>query len=299
MKAQPFSRLALPTLIAALFIAMAPDTLAGVSPGPVAIAIGKSAEAVILRADGRLYSFDTQRGRTPNEFFRVPSDFAASDIGIASTAAGSVKCLIVNSKSTSKYASFVLQLSPDKKQVWTKLPDRGVYVGIAVDGAGKFAYATNSTTNTVYRVELGNERGRVTPVAAMPKAEVLGSMVLDEAGQRLFVADMTGGAVFMVGLGRKSEPRRVEISATSEIRAVAWQPAGRRLFVADAGQESVFAIDPERPTDYYEVTHRAFKQPSGLALAIDGSLWGVDQGSRTLFQILANQRTAARIITLD
>jgi len=294
MKALPFSTRVLPVLTAALFVAMAP-----VSPGPVAIAIGRSAEAIILRADGRLYSFDTQRGRTPNEFFRVPSDFAASDIGIASTANGQVKCLIVNSKSTSKYASFVLQLSADKKQVWTKLPDRGVYVGIAVESAGKFAYATNSTTNTVYRVELGNERGRVTPVASMPKAEVLGSMVLDEAGQRLFVADMTGGAVFMVSLGKKSEPRRVEVSSASEIRALAWQPAGRRLFVADAGQESVFAIDPERPTDVYEVTHKVFKQPSGLALATDGSVWGVDQGSRTLFQILANQRTAARTITLN
>lgn len=299
MKALSFSTLCMPVLIVALFVTMTPDTLAGVSPGPVAIAIGKSAEAIILRADGRLYSFDTQRGRNPNEFFRVPSDFVASDVGVVSTADGTMKCLIVNSKRTDKYASFVMQLLPNKKQVWTKLPDRGVYVGIAVESAGKYAYATNSTTNTVYRVELGNERGLVTRVATMPKAEVLASMALDEAGKRLFVADITGGGVFVVNLARKSEPQRIDIPSASEIRAVAWQPAGRRLFVADAGKESVFAIDPERPADSYEVTHRAFKQPSGLALAIDGSLWGVDQGSRTIFQILANQRTAARIVTLD
>ena len=67
MKALTISTLGVPVLIVALFVTMTPDTLAGVSPGPVAIAIGKSAEAIILRADGRLYSFDTQRGRKPED----------------------------------------------------------------------------------------------------------------------------------------------------------------------------------------------------------------------------------------
>ena len=272
---------------------------AALPSGPIAIGMTRSSEAIVLRSDGKVIAVDTTGKRKPDERFRVPSDFAASDLVVGTSAKGPVICLVLNSKGTGKHASFVLQLYSDKQQVWTMLPDRGIYIGIALDAESRYAYVTNSTTNSVHQVEIGRERAPVKQLAIMSDAEVLGGLAIDDRGERLFVGDITGGGFFVVRLGSNDQPRRVRVQDTSEIRAIAWQPALRRLFIADASQESVRVLDPEHPADTYEITHRAFRQPSGLSGAPDGTMWGVDEGSRTLFQLVASQRAPARVLNLD
>jgi hypothetical protein len=284
-------------LVATLCAATVGQHVSAARPsGPIAIGMTQSS-AIVLRSDGRVISFDTTGKRKPDETFRVPPDFAASDLAVGATAKGPVICLLLNSKGTGKLASFVLQLYPDGKQVWAMLPSRGVYIGIALDAASRYAYVTNSTTNSVHQLEIGSESARAKQLIIPYGAEVLGAVSIDDRSGRLFVGDITGG-LFVFRLGSGEELRRLRVQKASEIRAVAWHPTLRRLFVADASQETVRVLDPDDPDDTYEITHRAFRQPAGLSAAADGTMWGVDEGTQTLFQIVASQRVPARVLNL-
>ena len=266
-------------------VAALPLSLWARDPGPIAISMTTANAGVVLQSDGRLIAFDANSNDQGKVLFRVPNEYLAADVATGSFGKGAVTCLTLNAKSASKYASFVLQLLPDGKQVWAWMPDRGVYIGVAVDAAAGVAYATNSSNSGVYRVKLGQEKGAVVEIARIIEAERLGAVALDQAGQRLFIADQVMGRLFVLPLASKSGATAIPVPGAEEIRAVAWSPVAKRVFVADAAQEAVWSVDPARPDNPVRIRDKRLREPAGLTVTRDGHVWLVDEGAHSVFQL--------------
>jgi hypothetical protein len=268
--------------------------------GPVAIGMAQPTSAVVLQADGRLVAFDTAKAAVGKQIYRVPADYHAADVASAPHANGAITCFALNSKSATKskakYESFVMQLLPDRRQVWTWLPDTGVYVGVAVDPIAGYAYATNSNNGGVYRVLLGNEKAPVVQVARLNDAERIGAIAIDMTGARLFVADIESGRIYVVPLTKGPRIAVLELPGAEEIRALTWHPALGRLFVADAAQEAVWSIDPDRPQPPVSIRDKRLRAPAGLTVTPDGQLWLVDETARSVFQLSAAQNLVLRSV---
>lgn len=274
------------------------EAVAARAPGPIAIAMNGPQVALILRADGRVRRFDTATGSTGAEFYRVPADYMATDLAAAAPPDGPVVTVMLNAKSSATYNSFVLQVYPAGRQVWTWLPQRGVYIGVAVDTNGQYAYATNSTNNRIYRILIGDSNARVTEVAELADADRIGAVAIDTSGGRLFVADIAGGRVFVVPLAPSGPRSVIRLAGSAELRAATWSASARRLLVADAGAETIWVVDPDRDSEPFPIRDRRLRAPSGLTVTAAGQAWGIDEGRNAVFQ-LQGLRSILRLVSLD
>lgn len=265
--------------------------------GPIAIGMLTDTEAIVLQADGRVAALDVREGVVGTERYRVPPAFDAFDAAAGTFKSGPLMSLTVNRR-VSVSSSFVLQVMGDKREIWVSLPVRGVYSGIAVDSARGVAYVTNSSINAVYRVALGSEKAPVIEIATLARAQRVGALALDPVGQRLFIADTDAALLHVVSLGASRSNRSIPLGSVQEVRAVAWSRRDRRVYLADSAQETVWSLEPDAPAPRVQPTFRdtRFKEPAGLTVATDGTLWMVDEGARSAFQLSIDARRVLREI---
>ena len=168
--------------------------------GPVALGVQQGDEAVVLQADGQAYSLNMTTGVIGPRVYRVPAGFQAVDVVAGRVRGTVVTCFSVNPRSSKDGRSFVLQVTPDKGEVWSWLRVPGVYVGLAIEPARGVAYAANSTTNEIYAVTIGNQNVAPTRVVAIPGAVRLGALAIAPAARRLYVADMGAARIYTIEL---------------------------------------------------------------------------------------------------
>lgn len=262
------------------------------STGPVAIATRPEAPALVLQGDGTIVAFDG--ASVGARVYRVPSRFFVADLATVPAAQGGSIVLTLNARNDKSLTSWVLQVRPDRQEDWTWMPKRGIYIGLAVDAGRGHIYAANSSDNVIYRLVAG--KGRPVEVARVDDAERIGALALDARGQRLFVADMTAGRVYVVPLDGHGKRSRIDVPNSEEIRALAWSAKTARLYVADAGQEAVFVVDPEGRAAPVAIRDKRFREPAGLAASDDG-VWLVDEGARAAFQIVEATLAVGRVVT--
>jgi DNA-binding beta-propeller fold protein YncE len=265
--------------------------------GPIAVSAREGSDGVVLQADGRAYALNMATGAIGAQTYRVPSDYQAVDAAAGTVAGGPVTCFSVNSRSSKGPQSFVLQIMPDRKEVWTWLPVAGVYVGLAIEPARGLVYVSNSTTNEIYAVTIGDQRARPARVAVVGDAGRLGAMAIAQATRRLYVSDMGAPRVYTIELATR-RVKRVNVPGVEEVRAMAWAAQSRRLFIADSGHETIWVVDPNAPQPRTErvISDKRLRDPAGIAVASDGTLWVADEASRTLFQVSAASRSITRTL---
>jgi sugar lactone lactonase YvrE len=261
--------------------------------------MGQQGVAHVLRTDGTLAGFDTASGALVGDVYRVPSGFQALDLAVGPAGRGVVRCLTLLRR-TSAPASFLLQIFEGGREVWTWLPSRGVYVGVAVDEKGEYAYVTNSTDKTIYRVTIGREKAPVETIVRLDDAERLGALALDPKGHRLIAADVDSDRIFLVAIGGPQASRVLKTQVTGDIRGLAWDPFAQRILLADSGRESLWAVDPARPgATPRRLTDKRFRDPSGVAVAADRTVWLVDEGAGSAFQVAPDLSAVRRAIELN
>ena len=278
--------------ICAAAIALTP-TAGGsvVSAGPIALALKATQELLILQTDGRVFSLDARR-EVVREIYRVPAKYQPMDLSIGYRG-GPDYCVTLNSRVGS--GSFLLQLLPDNRQVWTNLAQRGLVVGVVIDARRRSAYVTQAFDNVVHRLPLGEEKARPFEIVSLPQASRIGALALDSVKQRLFVADLDGSDIFVVNLG-SGAVQRVPLKDVSDPRALAWSPATDRLYVADAGHRTVWAVDVSGGNSQTEAfSDKRIYEPSALAVA-DRTLWVADKRSRRLFEVALADRAVTRVV---
>jgi len=265
--------------------------------GPVALAMRNASEAVILQLKGRVSAFDVRRWTTGETLFSVPDDFDATDLSAASWGSRQVVCLMLDSHSAASERNFVLQLV-DRREVWSWLDVRGVYTAVAIDAARGFVYAGNSTTNSVFRLRLGEEKQTAVRMVTFPGASRIGAMAVDPQGHRLFVADYDGGRIFVWDM-EGGRTRTIAAPELSEIRALAWDGRNRRLYIADSGTEGVWSVPDDGGRPRLLLRDGRFRQPSGLAMAADDALAVTDESSGAVFSVGTADGVVRQVATLS
>jgi DNA-binding beta-propeller fold protein YncE len=263
--------------------------------GPVAIAMRNDAEAAVLQLKGRVSSFNAQRWIPGGTIYSVPRGFDATDL--AATSKGDI-CLLLNGQSLTERGSFVLQVTAGQ-EVWISLRERGVYTGLAIDQTRGFAYAANSTTNTVSRLRLGQEKQAVARVVTLYDAERIGAIAIDPVTQRLFIGDSDGHRIFVRDLntGRTAS---VRADSLSEIRAMTWDARRGRLYVADSGSEGIWSVDPQGGgPPLLLVRDNRFRQPSGLTLVSPDLLAVSDETTGAIWSLSVPDRAVRQTVTLS
>jgi DNA-binding beta-propeller fold protein YncE len=171
-----------------------------------------------------------------------------------------------------------------------------VYVGLALEAARGVVYAANSTTNEVYAVTIGNQNVAPRRLASIPAAVRLGALAIAPAARRLYVADMGAARIYTIELAT-GEVRAVDVGV-EEIRAMSWDGPRKRLFIADSGHETILVIDPNARAPKVErvVSDKRLRDPAGVAVAPDGTVWVADEAGRSIFQLSADARSISRAL---
>ena len=79
---------------------------------------------------------------------------------------------------------------------------------------------------------------------------------------------------------------------------MSWDGQRKRLFIADSGHETILVVDPDARTPKVErvVSDKRLRDPAGLAVAPDGTVWVADEAGRSLFQVSAESRSITRAL---
>ena len=172
----------------------------------------------------------------------------------------------------------------------------GVYVGLALEAARGVVYAANSTTNEIYAVTIGNQNVAPTRVVAIPGAVRLGALAIAPAARRLYVADMGAARIYTIELATGAV-RAVDVGV-EEIRAMSWDGQRKRLFIADSGHETILVVDPNARAPRVErvVSDKRLRDPAGVTVGPDGTLWVADEAGRSIFQLSADARSITRAL---
>jgi DNA-binding beta-propeller fold protein YncE len=271
-------------------------TMRDVGSGPVAISVRQGSDAVVLQADGRAYGLNLSSGAIGTQTYRVPSEYQAVDTVSGQVRGNLVTCFSLNSRSSKASRSFVLQILPDRREVWTWMRVPGVYVGLALEAARGVAYVSNSSTNEIFAVTIGDQNARTPRVAALPDAVRLGPMAIAPATRRLYVADLGAPRIYTIELSTGAV-RRVDVNI-EEPRGLAWSSQTKQLFIADSGHEAVWVVDPNavKPKVERVLIDRRLRDPAGVTVAPDGTLWVADEGSRALFQVSVATKSITRTV---
>lgn len=264
--------------------------------GPVALGVLQGGDAVVLQADGQAYTLNMGTGAIGPPVYRVPAGYQAVDLVAGRVSGNLVTCFSLNARSSKDARSFVLQVTADKREVWTWMRVPGVYVGLALEPARGLVYAANSTTNVVFAVTIGNQSAAPKRVAAIPGAVRLGAMAIAPATRRLYVADMGAPRLYTIELSTGAV-RAIDVSV-EEARALAWDGQRKQLFIADSGHETVLVVDPNARAPKVErvVADKRLRDPAGLTVAPDGMLWVADEAGRSLFQVSPAAKSITRSV---
>lgn len=251
--------------------------------GPVAVAMRNDTEAVILQLKGRVSTFNVGRWTPGETLYSVPGDFDATDMSAASWGSRQVVCLVLDSHGSASEKNFILQLV-NGREVWSWLNVKGVYTAVAIDGAEGFVYTSNSTTNGLFRLRLGEEKQTAALMTTFYGASRIGAIAVDPAGQRVFVADYDGGRIYVWEM-KSRRTRTIAAPELSEIRALAWDGRRGRLYIAESGSEGIWSVSEDGGKPQLLLRDRRFRQPSGLALAGADALIVADESSGSVFSV--------------
>jgi WD40 repeat protein len=246
---------------------------------------------------GRLSTFNVRRWTPGETLYSVPGDFDATDMSAASSGSRQFVCLVLDSHGSASEKNFILQLV-NGREVWSWLNVKGVYTAVAIDAAHGFVYTSNSTTNGLFRLRLGEEKQTATLVATFHEASRIGALAVDPQGQRLFVADYDGGRIFVWDM-KGGRPRTIATPELSEIRALAWDGSRRRLSIADSGSEAVWSLSDDGGKPQLLMRDRRFRQPSGLAVANEDELIVADESSGSVFSVGVTDSVVKHVTVLS
>jgi sugar lactone lactonase YvrE len=165
----------------------------------------------------------------------------------------------------------------------------GWLAGIAVDPSQQVAYCSDSRLGEVYRLDTKLEKSSFSTLVKIRDAGTLGSVLLDSKRRRLLVADIEKSKIYSVSLPDKRVDVVLANASMREPAAMALDVANDRLYIADTAQRKIWVgslTDPKLKIRSFgdSVT---FREPIGLAVGSDGSLWVADRGAHQLLRFSA------------
>ncbi|MGI9102222.1 MAG: SMP-30/gluconolactonase/LRE family protein [Terriglobales bacterium] len=191
----------------------------------------------------------------------------------------------VSTQSEQAGQGLLMQYSLDgrEQQKWSVFGR--VLAGVAVDAKKGEVYLGDSSNAEILILNLGKGTARTGPqyFARVAGASRLGPITLDAEGHRLFAADVEQGKVYVIDLSRRKSA--LVASGLGEPSALTFSPTLRTLYVADAARRCIWQIQVDtavpRLKTFSAVTE--LREPRGLAMRPDNTLWVADYGARAIF----------------
>lgn len=257
--------------------------------GPIAIGTLPSGVIVVLGSRGGLSLINPATGLlTPIKETLgnvTPLDLSVARIGnqefIFVTAYWAI-----SAQSMQSNQGLVVQYSLQGNEIhrWSSLGR--TFGGLVVDGDNQAIYLGSAGNEEISKLSI---RDRAFPefIARVAGSSRLGPLALDTDGHRLFVCDVEGGNVYMLDLA--SHKSRALAYGIGSPAALAYHPAQHRLYVADASGHRVLQLATDAQTTKVSTYSSApeFREPRGLTIGPDQSLWVADYGARAVFQLSA------------
>ncbi len=158
--------------------------------------------------------------------------------------------------------------------------------GLALDRSRRILYISTLLDAAIYRLDLSaGVRARPRMLTQVSGATRLGAMVMDEARNRVFVADPFSGTVYSVALDTKRHT--LVTGKLGEPSALAIAPGGGTLYVADRAGLCIWAVPlnqaTQRPVRFWSSPE--LKEPIALTVKPDGSVWVGDATTKAIFKI--------------
>jgi len=173
----------------------------------------------------------------------------------------------------------------------------GWLAGIAVDPSQQMAYCSDSRLGEVYRLDTKQEKAPFVSLVKIHDAGTLGSLVLDSRRHRLLVADIEKAKIYSVNLADKRVDVVLANASMREPAAMTLDTVNDRLYIADTAQRKIWVgslTDPKLKVRSFGDSV-SFREPIGLAVGADGSLWVADRGAHQLLRFTADGRLAGKI----
>jgi glucose/arabinose dehydrogenase len=264
---------------------------------PIAISALPSGKIAVLESRGGLSLIDSSTGReTPLK--ETLGNFTAMDM--TSAVVGNEESLFVtmywvfSKQALHGNQGLLVQYSLQGQEVrkWSALGH--VFSGIAVDQSHNVVYLASANSGEIWAGGL-LEHTDPKVVEHVGGASLIGPLALDADGQRLFVADLGSSSIFVVDLARHKS--RLLVSGLGEPAALSFEPSQHKLYIADAGRHRVSQISVDsagaKLMDFS--TTREIREPRGLAVAADRSIWVGDFEANAVFRLSPDGKLAVTV----
>jgi SMP-30/gluconolaconase/LRE-like protein len=252
---------------------------------PAALSMMSSGEVLIMHSLGGLFRYNPTSGKVARlvEGFGL---YEPIDLGVASVGGSESIFVTMAYRSGSSGPRLVrYDLAGKQRGEWRVPIWKGLLTGIAIDPQTETAFVATSKSGEIFRCDLRRPGSSPVPLLKVPSAVTLGPMVFDKGHRHLLVGDAYRGVVVSVDvISKRTETLARDVGETS---ALTFDANAGQLFIADPSGRRIWKLDAARRGSKPEVfiALKEFREPLGLALAADGSLWVGDRDAKTLFRV--------------
>ncbi len=169
-----------------------------------------------------------------------------------------------------------------------------VFAGIAADGPRQTIYLGSANSGDISTLNVAEQTSpRVTEHVS--GASMIGPLALDMDGQRLFAADLGSGTIYVVDLAHHKS--RVLVSGLGEPAALSYEPSQHKLYIADASRHRISQVSVDvagaKVSDFSTVAQ--LREPRGVTVGPNHSVWVADFGAGTVLQLSATGQVTATV----
>jgi DNA-binding beta-propeller fold protein YncE len=262
--------------------------LAAAPVHPIALAALPSGNVYVLEGDGRMSVLQPRGTPTQlNEICRIPEGYLAADLG-AGFVGTEEKFFLSGYRQVFEQFSWILQECTERDRhgrTWSGFsPD--IYAGVAVDHRRNIVYLTTARTSEIRQIDLGDPTQKSPRFLLRVRGSLsLGALTIDVGRRQLYAADPLGGKIYAIDLARNQA--RELVGRVGSPHALSVDETRQRLFIADSAGQRIWQVQtnetlPQRRAFDFPT---ALKQPLGLAVGPDGTLWVADFGLRAIFAL--------------
>jgi DNA-binding beta-propeller fold protein YncE len=260
---------------------MASQAPPGKTQGPVAISALPSGTLVVLGGRGRLSLIDSTTGGVTllkdSLGYFTPADMAAVRIGDADSIFVALYNTGLRQGLLARYSLTGAQL-----QTWF---GRTAFAGVAIDQVHKTVYLGDAITGEISSLSMDGNSTSPSFLVEVSGVARLGPLATDATGQRLFVADVGGGTIYVVDLS--SRKSRLLASGMGEPAALSYDVEQQRLYVADASHHCIWQISTNLPKPTKSIFSSAaeLREPRGLTVDAQHTVWVADHAALAVFKL--------------